>query len=131
MKIKCCLEKTKHSHLTMYMTFPPSKMLYTIPVSAVLLMGKSSINVCIANVFCDLAGVIVILHFPHDQLIIYLVYHALHVFLSSVYVCNAIGDTNIKRGGDVISLTLPHFCACPKPGTLFLKSSQSSLCSMI
>jgi len=32
-----------------------------------------------------------------------------------VYICIAVGDPFIKRGG-VTDLTPPNVCACPKPG---------------
>jgi hypothetical protein len=43
-------------------------------------------------------------------------------FLSCVYICIAVGDPVIKRGGFGIPLTSlapPHFCDCPKPGPIF------------
>jgi hypothetical protein len=43
------------------------------------------------------------------------------LFIICLNICIAIGDPVIKRrvGIPLSSITLPHFCACPKPGAGF------------
>jgi hypothetical protein len=48
------------------------------------------------------------------------------------YICIAVGDPNIKRetdGTPLTSLTTPHICVCPKPGSE-LSSSNVVVCAV-